>query len=600
MFYDQDSSSRRGMSFAPSGDLAAGHPRLRRRPTYMTGPSSRLGSAAMWTRWSGPGLPILVVASLLCLGVANIVTRANFHEAEDGVLWVQGPEGVVASDIAEGTPAATVGLSRGDVLLAIDDQPIQEVADVVRALHASQAGTAARYTVLRLGAREVVELNVAPIPNGARPFYFLLASIGIFTLLVGGAVRLRRPRDPATLHFFWLSVAFFGLFTFSFSGRLDRLDWIFYWGDAVSILLLPALFLHFALVFPERSRRWMAGGTGRMLVPLIYVPAVLLGTARAIALARSGDDAALFVGVIATLDRLDYVYLIACFVAGLFTLSRALAEVRSITARRQLRWIAWGTALGVAPFVFGYALPWAMGVEPSLWMQLCAIPLSFIPLAYASAIVRYRLLDVEVIVKRGLVYAAAVGAVIAIYAALLEAFDRVFATSAPGNNWVLAMAVTAIALVLAPPVKQAIQTALDRAFYRDRYDYRRALVGFARDLNTDLDLNRLADRLVSRVMETLLVDRMALMLADETAPHFASVRASGFDDRQPPVLPRGSSIGERLDAGHTVALDDPIAAGRFAAEDVGVLARRRSLLLHSVRVERGHDRAAGARPEEQR
>ncbi len=130
------------------------------------------------------------------------------------------------------------------------------------------------------------------------------------------------------------------------------------------------------------------------------------------------------------------------------------------------------------------------------------------------------------------------------------------------------MAVTAIALVLAPPVKQAIQTALDRAFYRDRYDYRRALVGFARDLNTDLNLNRLADRLVSRVMETLLVDRMALMLADETAPHFASLRASGFDGRQPPVLPRGSSIGERLDAGHTVALDDPIAAGRFAAEDV--------------------------------
>ena len=128
--------------------------------------------------------------------------------------------------------------------------------------------------MLRLGAREVVDLRVAPIPNGARPFYFLLAAIGIFTLLVGGAVRLRRPRDPATLHFFWLSVAFFGLFTFSFSGRLDRLDWVFYWGDAVSILLLPPLFLHFALVFPERSRRWTAGGAGRMLVPLIYVPAV--------------------------------------------------------------------------------------------------------------------------------------------------------------------------------------------------------------------------------------------------------------------------------------------------------------------------------------
>jgi PAS domain S-box-containing protein len=525
-------------------------------------------SAAFWLRWRGPALPIFVVGVLLCLGVANIVTRARFQEAEDGVLWVQGVEGVVASDIAAGTPAEIVGLSRGDVLLAIDDKPVHEVGDVVSALHATPPGATARYTVLRLGAREVVELNVAPIPNGTRLFYYLLASIGIFTLLVGGAVRLRRPHDPATLHFFWLSVAFFGLFTFSFSGRLDRLDWIFYWGDAISILALPALFLHFALVFPERSRQWATAGAGRLLVPSIYVPPVLLGLARAVALARSGDDAALFVGVIATLDRLDYVYLVGCFVGGVIALSRALADARSITARRQLRWIAWGTALGVAPFVCGYALPWAFGVEPSLFMQMSAIPLSFIPLAYACAIVRYRLLDVEVIVKRGLVYAAAVGAVVAIYAALLEAFDRVFVDTTPANNWVLAAAVSAIALVLAPPVKQAIQNALDRAFYRDRYDYRRALVGFARDLNTDLDLNRLGDRLVSRVTETLLVNRMSLMLADDTGSHFSSVRASGFEERQPAVLSRDSTIGRRLDAGHTVALDDPIAAGRFAAEDV--------------------------------
>ena len=119
-----------------------------------------------------------------------------------------------------------------------------------------------RYTVLRLGTREVLDMRVAPIPNGAGGLYFVLAAVGIFTLLVGGAVRLRRPRDPATLHFFWLAVAFFGVFTFSFSGRLDRLDWVFFWADEVSILALPPMFLHFTLVFPERPRRW-TGGRGR-------------------------------------------------------------------------------------------------------------------------------------------------------------------------------------------------------------------------------------------------------------------------------------------------------------------------------------------------
>ena len=173
--------------------------------------------------------------------------------------------------------------------------------------------------------------------------------------------------------------------------------------------------------------------------------------------------------------------------------------------------------------MFGYAIPWTVGVEPSLPMQLSAVPLSLVPLAYASAIVRYRLMDIEVIIKRTLGYIAAVAAVVAIYVVLLQGFTRLFSRGSAGYNWILAAAVTVIVLLLAPSVKRAVQNGLDRAFYRDRYDYRRALVGFARDLNSDLDLNRLAERFVSRVMETLVVDRMALMIASEDCVRSSSV-----------------------------------------------------------------------------
>ena len=549
------------MSFAPSSSFAVGP-----RDYPMLGVSSSSCVQSPWVRWAHSVFPIVLVGVLLSLGAANIVARATFDEVEDGVLWRVGAEGVVAAEIAENTPAAQADLRRGDVLLAIDDQPVQSLGDVVTALHGSQPGATARYTVLRLGTREVVDLRIAPIPNGTRPFYFLLAGVGIFTLLVGGAVRALRPRDPATLHFLWLSVAFFGLFTFSFSGRLDRLDWVFYWGDAISMLMLPSLFLHFALVFPERTRRWASDQTGRILVPLIYVPAAALAVARIVVLARSASDASLFVGMVGMLDRLEHAYLAACFVAGLVVLTPMFGDARSITARRQLRWITWGTSIGIAPFVFGYAIPWTVGIEPSLPMQLSAIPLSLVPLAYASAIVRYRLMDIEVIIKRTLGYIAAVAAVVAIYVVLLQGFTRLFSRGSAGYNWILAAAVTVIVLLLAPSVKRAVQNGLDRAFYRDRYDYRRALVGFARDLNRDLDLNRLAERFVARVMETLVVDRMALMVASETAPQFEVVAASGFDERPIPIA-AGSEIGARLAAGHLVALDDPIAASGFSPEE---------------------------------
>ena len=521
-------------------------------------------------RWIRARAPLLVLAVLLCLGAANVASRATWHEVEDGVLWIDQDDGVVAADVASDSPAARVGLKRGDVLLAIDNAPVQHVDDVVAALHGADRDVTMHYTVVRLGAAsQPVDVHLAPIPGGPGVLYFVLAAVGTFTLLIGGAVRMRRPRDPATLHFFWIAAAFFGVFTFSSSGRLDRLDWVFYWADAISMLALPPLFLHFTVVFPERPRRWSGGPIGRAAIVAAYVPAFVLGLARAFAIARGRYDAALLVPIVSgEVDRIESLYLAICLLGGLAGLWRALSQVATVTARRQLRWIAWGTGLGTAPFAFGYALPYAFGVDPSVTMELSVISLSLIPLAYASAIVRYRLMDIEVIVKRALVYAAALSAIVVIYAVLLEAVQRVSVSGNGANQWVIAFFATLVAVLLAPPVKTFVQNALDRAFYRDRYDYRRALGAFARDLNSDLDLNRLSDRLIDRIVETLLIDRMALMLDEESVPHFGSFRASGFREAHPPTLPKRSGMGARLCAGHVVALDDPMAVGRLPAEEI--------------------------------
>ena len=187
------------------------------------------------------------------------------------------------------------------------------------------------------------------------------------------------------------------------------------------------------------------------------------------------------------------------------------------------------------------------------------------PLAFASAIVRYRLMDVEVIIKRALVYAAAVAAIAAIYAVLLRLARDVFLGGSEKQNSVIALLATLVVVLLSRPVKNAIQTALDRVYYRDRYDYRRALVGFARDLNSDLDLLRLSERLVHRVMETLVVDRMALLLAPVAAGRegeFVTIAHIGFAGRRRCCRAHPRS-GARLIAGHTLTLDDPLAQRRI-------------------------------------
>jgi hypothetical protein len=528
-----------------------------------------MAPSPIWHSWSRPALPVVVVAVLLSLGVSNIAAKLNWRPFEDGAFWTSGVQGVTASVIADEGPAKTAGLQLSDVLLSIDDEAVEKDTDVFDLLQRYDGRGWVGYTVLRSGSPLPIELRVRPERPKIEALYFILAAVGIFTLLVGGAVRLRRPRDPATLHFLWLATAFYGVFVFSYTGRFDRLDWVYLWADVIATLALPPLFLHFTMIFPDRPRRWPGGSIARAVVIGTYLPAVVLGAIRVVAIALGPKNPAFVVNdVLTVLDKADYVYLAACVLGGLFGLTRARSQVCTITARRQLRWIAWGTALGGAPFAVAYAIPHAFDIHLPMATELSVLPLSLIPLAYASAIVRYRLLDIEIIVKRSVIYAAALCAIALIYAGLLEGVDRFFRSAGAASQWSMALLATLVAVLLAPPVKTFVQTALDRAFYRDRYDYRRALVGFARDLNSDLDLNRLGDRLVSRVVETLVVDRMALMLENDVSTHFASVRASGFGDAHPPAMSKKTEVGARLAAGHVVALDDPVAVGRFSAEEI--------------------------------
>ncbi len=526
--------------------------------------------------WRWPGWPaftpslltLSVAAILLVLGLANMVIRATSHEADDGVLWVNRVEGVTAFQVAPGTPAAQAGIKPGDLLEAINGQFVDQSADVWNILRQSKEGQPVEYRVLRLGTSEAFSFRLASVPLGNVGLYFVLAPIGLFTLLVGASVRLRRPSHPATLHFLWLAGTFFGWAVFSFSGRLDRLDWFFYWADAAAVLLLPPLFLHFTFFFPERPRTFVTTPLGSRLWPLVYLPALLLGAARVVAVVRATQNQQFYVnGVVQTLDRFEPLYLSIFLCAGLVVIMRAFKEVRAVTARRQLRWIAWGTALGGLPFAFGYAVPFALGMKPSLPMELSAIPLSLIPLTFASAIVRYRLADVEVIVKRGMVWAAALAAVAAIYAVLLRLAGWIFLEGSREHTSVIAMLATLVVVLVARPLQNVIQATFDRAFYRDRYDYRRALVGFARDLSADLNLYRLGDRIVSRVTETLLVDRMTLLLAEERTGDFVAIRSAGMDGTAV-RLGRASALGARLASGATIDLDDPVTTHGMAPGDV--------------------------------
>ena len=301
-------------------------------------------------------------------------------------------------------------------------------------------------------------------------------------------------------------------------------------------------------------------------MPVLYLPALLLGVGR-VTLVAGGLHGAESSHVLERLERLDYAYLGVCLLGGLLLMVRALARLRSVTARRQLRWILWGSALGALPFVILYILPLLTG-NAIPYAEYTAVLLGCIPLAFASAIVRYRLMDIEVIIKKALVVAAVVMLLVVIYGGVLKIVGLTLGTDENRSSFWALLAMLVVALV-APWLWNAIQNGLDRLYYKDRYDYRKALVNFARELNTDLDLGRLSSRLVGRIRDTLGVDKIAVFLpeAGEDAGSFVAVASEGFEGARLPVIRRTSALGSRLLSGQMTVIDDPQPLRRFGGEE---------------------------------
>jgi len=513
-------------------------------------------------------LPVAVAAVFVCLALIDIASVRTWRgEPEDGVFWQKQANGtLVAQDIAAQSAAAFAGVQPGDSLLTIDGQEIQDRADVEAAARAAGVGAVRTYVVERQSSQQPIALRLQPMPLTQFGLYYSLAAVGLLALVIGASVRLRRPADQATLHFFWLAVAFFGALAFHSSGRFDRLDYFFWWADVVARLMLPPLFLHFALVFPERPRAWVRTDAGRAILPVFYAPALLLGGSR-IALLMRGLHGPESSRLLERLEQMEYAYLAVCLLGGLALMMRTLGRLRSVTARRQLRWIVWGSSVGAVPFVLLYVGPYLAG-HSLPYAEYTAVLLGCIPLAFASAIVRYRLMDVEVIIKKALVAAAVVLGLALVYSGVSWVVG-VFSGTPPETSRFWALFATLVVVLVYPWLRNAVQSALDRLYYRDQYDYRRALVTFARELNSDLDLERLSNRLLTRVRDTLVVEPIALLLTDpdEDQGDFVVMASIGLGNQAPRRIQPTSPLGTRLASGHAVVLDDPVPVRRVSGED---------------------------------
>ena len=337
-------------------------------------------------------LAVLTLAAVIFAGL-NYKQRRNFPSPDDGVTWLDTPAGVQAWYVAPGSPADKADIHNGDYLKSVRGIKITRATQVTQILFRSGEWTELAYTLNRDNADFTAQVITAPAEKPSSLENYLRVT-GLVYLFIGLFIFVRRWNAPRALHFYLFCLVSFIFYSFHYSGKLNSFDWTIYWGNVGAMLLQPALLVHFALVFPERRRRIAAKLAAVYSAPIILL---LLHTM----VAAGFVDTFSPMGWRMLLDRVELAYVGLYFL--LAALIFALSYERSATAilRQQLKWVTGGTIAGITPFLCLYITPYFFGVVPQPWMKLSVFSLALLPLCFAYAIIRYRLMDVDIIFKRG-------------------------------------------------------------------------------------------------------------------------------------------------------------------------------------------------------
>ena len=438
-----------------------------------------------------------------------------------------GRAGLVVTDVTPGSPAALAGIRRGDVVLSADRRPVESKSEW-EAVQANLSFSRPVALEVRRGAvvfgAEWVVAPVGPAYWARREGIDLLVTrlVQFASLLIGLLVVFRKPFDVGARLGGWL-LATFGVFCIALPYRIADV-WrslplaigVPLWLPLASTLTMPALLLSFFLSFPRRALRspvaWAA----------IWAPAILIAAAHLRYLASVVYPSA------AGHLRADWFggrwggwigYLGAAAIVAFVKYRRA-----DPVERRRLGVLLLGGGIGAAfggPIALAYALGSETTVFASPALALATLGLLAVPLSFAYATLRHRVFDVSFIIRQGVRYALARRLLLSIVPLLLAmmAIDAYWNRDRSIGEQVGARAPVYIGLaalvVVAARQRQRWLEALDRRFFRERYDARQLLHGVVADVRRTRSLS-LAAPLVVEQIERALHPRFVTVLARAT------------------------------------------------------------------------------------
>jgi len=488
----------------------------------------------------------------------------------------------IFSPVVKGTPRFFSGTQprEGDIVLRVGNWPVNSWADLLGAPFVMQqrlaSGDAGPW-VKTAADETMVEVELSrPGPTGAKvyttwarlgrlPPEDLVPSLLWFCLkmmlfLVGALVLWNRPQDSAAAQFFLLCIFTVGAYMGGYHWPYIATNYVLLLVFDVCAIMLPAVSLHFYLMFP-RKKRWLQRRP-RLALAVIYGPSVvfLLSLFGLYlwhqSLYHGGGPSAQVVQILSVIRLISSCYLVVASLLYLFSITSLVHSFRwaaDATERKQVQWILCGAVLALVPIGYSFYLalfnPDAFGAGAATWPMFTASIL--LTVAFGISITRYRLMELDQIVSSGVGYFLISFLAGLVYYVVVFVGMLVFNAS-PQISEALTVSTTALVLMLVLDLARSrLKKALDRRFTRDKSQLDRTLQKLGQAIEQLVDPQVLAKRLLQASTEHLGVTRGAVFLRQGEPSQFKLAGSSG-ESFSLTELPCGCPLIEALERGQVL------------------------------------------------
>ncbi len=356
-------------------------------------------------------------------------------------------------------------------------------------------------------------------------FLILNAAVAILFVVLALFVFLKSPKDIGARVFHHLSISIAVLLCVN-PGYRDALppliSIVLRLSFCLSYAFVPLWLLSFSLVFPRvrtgytfAAMRWIWGVAG------LFALGMLFGVEASIW--HSQNDFQVF-EISFMLCRILF---LSCVVLSVVQLLKSYSASGSKEERAKTLWVLLGYTTSVFSFALLWVLPQVLFHQGWMDESWVTVLIAVAPITFAIAIVRYRLLDIDVIVNRGAVYGIVIALILGLYAVLITIVVSLYGRDFSTLQWILP-AIIVLNVLLFAPARGLVQRFVDQTFFRVQYNFRNTQRGVLERLSHSLTPDQLAETVVHEVQAVLQPER-CVVIERQSNGEFVVVASEGFE-----------------------------------------------------------------------